>query len=779
MKAKNFFLMTGAALLLAALSSCTEDIEDDAYKGRSLFIEVSESNDDGGTRASFSNLAVTFQSGDRIGLYCVKGSTVLVSNACYTYNGSSWSTSSHVEYNSDYTYYAYYPYVASPYSPDFSSGTVDGIFSSFLTDASNKFHNANQSTAANFMASDLMIARGTAAGSNTVTFSMTHKKGLAVFDGDGAADATFTGNIPYLNGTKKYFIMKPATLTSFTDDEGTYSLYASAGRYVTHNIAESYSDFILTVTGPTAYDHSGGTNTYSVTSYKQNSSGTKTKAVPWTATYSTDGGSSFSSTKPTWLTAFTASGDGSTSASNYSATVAAQTYSSGSSGTASSILSGRADVGTSSDYYDLSTLGGTASRTTANCYMVHAPGYYKFPLVYGNAIKNNADNTAAYNNTAAASSATFLRPFINHAGTGITAPWITKSGTGVNGGMGITVDGVELIWQDKNGLIEKSTLQKNGDFIQFHITSSNIAEANAVIAAKSGSTIVWLWHIWVTPETYENTVTVNGYDVTPVNLGWVGSGSVSTSGYEGRSCIVKITQTGGEEHTFTVTQTEEMTTTVSQGGYSPYYQWGRLVPEIPSNGSSNSNHAAYNIDGNTVSITQKSFTSTGTGADYGSIENGIKYPLYHYYNNISGNSGQYGPFQTWQYNLWDGACTAVSGNRTNKTVKTIYDPCPPGFCVPTSGLYYYMGQSTNYSTHRSAWDSSNCGYMWDTLWFPAAGYRNSSSGTSPSNVRSGGYYWSATPNSSNNGYNLSFNSSDWNQVNNDRANGFSVRPVAE
>ena len=62
--------------------------------------------------------------------------------------------------------------------------------------------------------------------------------------------------------------------------------------------------------------------------------------------------------------------------------------------------------------------------------------------------------------------------------------------------------------------------------------------------------------------------------------------------------------------------------------------------------------------------------------------------------------------------------------------------------------------------------------------FPASGYRNNSSG-SLNNVGSNGFYWSASPNSSNNGHNLNFNSSNWNWNNNNRANGFPVRPVAE
>ena len=63
--------------------------------------------------------------------------------------------------------------------------------------------------------------------------------------------------------------------------------------------------------------------------------------------------------------------------------------------------------------------------------------------------------------------------------------------------------------------------------------------------------------------------------------------------------------------------------------------------------------------------------------------------------------------------------------------------------------------------------------------FPASGYRSYSAGT-VSYVGSGGYFWSAVPNSTNNGRNLNFNSSNINPLNNNnRSNGFAVRPVQE
>lgn len=59
----------------------------------------------------------------------------------------------------------------------------------------------------------------------------------------------------------------------------------------------------------------------------------------------------------------------------------------------------------------------------------------------------------------------------------------------------------------------------------------------------------------------------------------------------------------------------------------------------------------------------------------------------------------------------------------------------------------------------------------------ASGYRNNSSG-GLNNVSSNGNYWSSAANSATNAYNLNFNAGNVNPLNNNnRANGFSVRPV--
>ena len=65
------------------------------------------------------------------------------------------------------------------------------------------------------------------------------------------------------------------------------------------------------------------------------------------------------------------------------------------------------------------------------------------------------------------------------------------------------------------------------------------------------------------------------------------------------------------------------------------------------------------------------------------------------------------------------------------------------------------------------------------LLFPASGYRNNNSGTTLNNVTTNGYCWSGSANSGNNGHNLNLNSDAMYWNNNNRANGFPVRPVVE
>ena len=582
--------------------------------------------------------------------------------------------------------------------------------------------------------------------------------------------AVSAGATADLTGTGNIFIMLPQTLSGssvlkIVTAEKTYSTVLSgewvAGKTYTYTVKmdESWS-YYLDVSGTTDFAYSGGTNNYTVKSYKQSVGGTQ-QAVAWTASFSTDGGSTWSSIAPSWLTAFSSSGSGGTSASSYMATVAAQIATTTET-SATSILRSMPAV---SDY-DLSlhtVSGASCSMTTANCYLVHAAGTYKLPLVYGNAIKDGATNTTAYAPSGSSNSKTFLTPFLNHADAGITDPWLKKNSAKPNG--------AKLIWQDVIGLITNVGI--SGDYLTFTTASqSNIAEGNAVIAATKDGVVVWSWHIWVTNETLSTLTPIQGnsitYNVTPVNLGWVNIGNITCTGYEARSCTVKISQSGGQEKTFVVTQNQSSKkVTASKQGVNTYYQWGRKDPEIPTGGiNSTTDHTAYNISGGSVSPIY-----SGTSVAIGTT---IQNPLTHYCN-----SSNLGPYSTSQYNLWDANNTNTEFN-TNKTIKTIYDPCPAGFCIPTTDLWLVMGELPDSSNYDGTWDSTNFGHLWTdgTTYFPASGCRGFDSG-SINTVGSYGYYWSSSVGSKDGSYILGLSPNEFTMFYSQRGSGLSVRAVLE
>ena len=751
MKTKKFFLSLIAAI---TITSCTQDdalttgyVDD----GTGIKIEVTDEVAGKLTRAAYDGFpATTFEEGDAIGVYAFNGSSYVSSNVKFTrQSDGSWTPASTVVYNPDYTYYAYFPWRASTYTPS-TGGTVDAVdtkFSNFISDGSNYFWKADQSTKANFTYSNLMIAKGIVTGTRTVKFTMQHKRGLAIIgnsrnkwyytDGNGTkyeGSQVFSTNLPYVEGSTQYFLLKPNTTTSV----GGLSLRASAGKYMTSV---------------------GGEITGSISS--------------WSYSTSSNLGSSWggwTSSKPSWLTITTNTVDGEPTEFLVTTTNSTSTTMSKGSGMARTV-SGDATLKAASPVsnVDLSMVNndGTtrASRTTANCYLVHAAGTYRLPLVYGNAIKNGATNQSAYYTTQTSNT---LQRLVNHNNTGITNPWIKTV-------VGSSPDGAELVWEDVKGMI--SSVGIDGDYLTFTVDNSNIAEGNAVVAAKVGSTIVWSWHIWVTPQTLSSTTSIatgsHTYQVTPVNVGQI-DGLIKSGAtiYAGDLCKVRATANGVTVE-FQVTAKDYTSGGTNYYNPSPYYQWGRKDAMYPCTGAFNSAGTLINTyTSGTTLITDGSVTTPGAT---------IQHPNYWYYN--SSNYGPYGTNSTYagKYNYWDMNQTST-GNITTATVKTVYDPCPPGFCVPTGNLYYYMGNTGGSNASYGTWQSTPPGRKWiyggADLFFPASGYRNYSNG-SLNSVGSYGYSWAASASNSNYGHMLLFGSGSWYWNDGNRADGSPVRAVAE
>ena len=743
MKTK-FFLFAG--LMAACLTSCSETDEFADGKngygddGKGIKIEVTDEFAHAATRAAYDGFpATTFEEGDEIGVYAFNGSSYVNSNVKFTrQSDGSWTPASTVVYNPDYTYYAYFPWRSSTYSVN-TSGTVDAVdtkFSNFISDGSNYFWKTDQSTKANFTYSNLMIAKGIVTGTRTVKFTMQHKRGLAIIgnalnkwsytDGDGTKyelSQVFSGNIPYEISGTKYYLLKPNTTTSV----GGLSLRASAGHYMTSVGGE--------ITGTPTYTYSTSNNLGST----------------W-------GGET--SSKPGWLTITTNTIDGEPTEFLVTTTNSTSTYTSKGTGMARTV-SGDATLKAASPVsnVDLSMVNNDgsarASRTTANCYLVHAAGTYKLPLVYGNAIKNGATNESAYYTTQTSNT---LQRLVNHNNTGITDPWIKTV-------VGSSPDGAELVWEDVQGMI--SSVGIDGDYLTFTVDNSNIGEGNAVVAAKLGDTIVWSWHIWVTPQTLSETTEIatgsHTYQVAPVNVGQVdGLIKANATIYAGDLCKVRATANGVTVE-FQVTAKDYMYGGSNYYNPSPYYQWGRK-------------DAMYSCVGGFSSSGVLSQNPTVvTGAN--SIGTTLQNPDKHYYN-----SSTVGPYNETKYNYWDMNQTST-GNITTATVKTVYDPCPPGFCVPTGNLYYYMGNTGGSNSSYGSWQSSYPrGRIWiyggANLFFPASGFRYDGN-ASLYGVGSYGSYWSASANDGYYGRYLYFDSGYCYWGSNTRAYGYPVRAVVE
>ena len=610
-------------------------------------------------------------------------------------------------------------------------------------------------------------------------------------------NVTIMGN----TGDNFTFYMIPQVLTGnsvtayvhFTDNtEITATLKGEwkAGTTRTLKLSETSSswNYTITATNPSAaaYDQTT-TDNYGITSYRTAPDGTQ-QAVAWKVVgYDADGDGTFSmAEKPAWLTSLSKTqGDGGTAADQGTATLRKDV---------TDFLAMRnkglkeaTALGSTSNPYDLSTKGGTENRSTANSYLISAPGVYRIPLVYGNAIENGATNSNAYIShapTGTSNEQYVLRNFQDHAGNPITDPWIEKTNSGANA----SVDGAEVVWADTANLVHSPAIKHDGGdaFLEFEIKSSDIQSGNAVVAVKKGGTIVWSWHLWFAPKDALDKIKVTNhqnvdYYFTKETLGWKPTQWSGSTYDKPRTVKVKVEQTvanGGTKQVseFTITQNPGIVKT----GATTLYQFGRkdAFPGVK-----------------TADIKQGSITENA--GDNMSIQNGIQNPGSYYTWGGSWNSTP--PTGYTYYNLWSGDNTVTSGynvGNDNPVVKTVYDPCPVGFKMPASNAFtgftttgqnsstqseFNVDGTDNWQTYQNNfghnfWTSSS---KTATINFPASGDRQSDYGSLDA-VGSLGYYWSAVPNGRDNGCSLYFYSGFVTPLySRARSSGFAARPVSE
>ena len=503
--------------------------------------------------------------------------------------------------------------------------------------------------------------------------------------------------------------------------------------------------------------------------------------------YSVDNGNTWSNTKPSWLKSLSKEqGNGSTIPEQLTATLGTDIVDLVAERNKG--LQNAAPLGTAAAPYNLSNeTGAAAVQNTANCYVISAPGYYMIPLVYGNAITKGQTNSSAYISSAPVTPVKFGSPekwtdvilhhFVDHNSQKITDPWIEKTNNKANNG----VNGAEITWSDENNLVTLpgSPIYRDASgnaYVKFEVKKDNIKSGNAVISVKKGNTILWSWHLWFAPKTALDEISVTNaqnkvYKFTNETLGWKPTEWTGTSYSAPRTVKIKVEQTianNGTKQFGVITITQNAATT-KRSGTTTLYQWGRNNA-FPGSTVAQGQIISSKEDIHMNNKIQKPSYFFSTKIDrYGRIDQTDGLTKYHYFYNL------------WSMNnrneVADGKVSTVD------VVKTIYDPCPVGFNVPTTGAFSGFTMST---TDASVTFDSNSGHnFWtnsshtESIYFPASGFRAALNAILNA-VSTSGNYWAADPSDVNDGCSMGFQKNSVTPLyHNTRTFGFAVRPVAE
>ena len=379
---------------------------------------------------------------------------------------------------------------------------------------------------------------------------------------------------------------------------------------------------------------------------------------------------------------------------------------------------------------------------TANTYLVHDHGYYSLPLVYGNArSKGSGNNIAAYKPSLTAEEAkSNLSNFVDHKDEPIVSPEIYNK---------YTPERAALVWQDAPELVTDVKLTSDGHQLQFKVDKRTMTQGNAVVAViGDGGQIMWSWQIWVTPYDWsgkadnriQSKATDIIYSLAPCNLGYCDRHAGDAVRNIHLKCIFDNSVITGK----TTSPSVELAYALVQDGIvesyagdNTYYQWGRKDPSVGGvyNASTIAADPNYHYD----MQEKKSFDGEYKfGAAQGRVTFGqsIREPHHHFMGSARFAYGtgvaatDYRSTWWWDnragaifpltsassttlhpslYNLWDTGLTVGISNKKNPLreeltdeeaakwvelekhhCKSVYDPCPAGYHVPTTHIYSYF-----------------------------------------------------------------------------------------
>lgn len=245
---------------------------------------------------------------------------------------------------------------------------------------------------------------------------------------------------------------------------------------------------------------------------------------------------------------------------------------------------------------------------------------------------------------------------------------------------GIPYD-AEVLWETRNGrkTVSAGDIISQVDVVSdmvFFKTPEDVVPGNALIAVKDeNGTILWSWHIWVVDFDPEETRQVYK------------SGAVMMDRNLGA-----LSAEPGDEDSF---------------GF--YYQWGRKDPMDGPGSYQSEMMTTYPADA-------FRYEETYSYPDFDTMEYCIQNPttILHptTWNDVDG--------------LWD-------------SNKTKYDPCPPGWMVPTENAWNWIGIESGLSSEYVKLSSS---YSDPEAYFPTAGATYGDN--SISHMNECGHYWTTT-----------------------------------
>ena len=600
------------------------------------------------------------------------------------------------------------------------------------------------------------------------------------------------------DGDSFTFYMIPQTLSSdvkvkvYFDNQTSPAIVApftgtwKAGTTKTYALSQSANNlkytFEATPNPSEAANTEGATTSYQITSYVDDDK--QHRPVKWkVVSYDADGDGTFSmSEKPDWLTIPNEGRTTTQDVEQYTATFNANQR---------DVLADFNNAMKTADPVTNHNLanatGADAIENTANCYIISAPGSYRIPLVYGNAIKGGATNASAYTSTAPVTHLPkpgggyypedlILHTFVDHNDDPITSPYINIQNASDQ------ATRAKVIWEDCQDIVTAPAVTGSGadSYLTFTIKKENLQNGNAVVAVTNaaGNKVMWSWHLWFTPKSSLKKIAVTSdgseYKFMTDNLGW--KYTKWTGGLK-REVVVKIEQQAetGEKKTATITLKQAPGNNVREG-YGSLYQWGRKdpMPGINTTGFAFDNNYVE-IPGDKgdepANVTKMKTRSIGHG-----IQNpGIMLPK------VGGGK------LSWQYqqiiNMWSANNNKLDGSIRNN-VKTIYDPSPVGFKVPDA--HAFMG----FSTTGAVWSN---GYTFKVdndkeIYFQAGGARYGTSGALTANGTSA-IYWTSDPNSQGGQLGYAYRASmsegslsvpiTSSTGYGSYGNGYAVRPVAE